>query len=448
MPATALTNIRPQPAAGTAGSIGETALRRANTRARKAGLLGEAARHFGALARPTRQDISVFRELFYQLADGSTKSERRVIAASLSRNPYTPRTILLYLALDDYDVAAPVLLFSDSLTEQDIRNLAIRVSRQSLEILCRRATLTPLAAQALLDAGGSRSHELLSRNVAIQSDPAIRELLGTRRRENIASAAASLKRAPVQARVTATAPTVVAAQSEISHELTDTAAPASTDLEPNAPAPAEPETATVEPATVDLSDPRNLLVALAARGGNLGRAASQPARSASVAAADPRLFEPDVVGLARARDRAGIAARIESHCGLPSRHSIAVLEQGGASEMIVLLKGVGMSDLGTIQILLQLDAGVARNLATYHQAKAILASVDLTTCRNFVEGLGATLEAMRPAIATKRADEPVDRAALYAHAAKRRQEILARAGIGPAPSPAARQTSSLYLKSA
>jgi hypothetical protein len=448
MPATAPTSIRPQPAAGAAGSIGETALRRASTRARKAGLLGEAARHFGALTRPTRQDISVFRELFYQLVDGSTKSERRVMAASLARNPYTPRTILLYLALDDYDVAAPVLLFSDSLTEQDIRNLAIRVSRQSLEILCRRATLTPIAAEALLDAGGSRSHELLSRNVAIQSDPAIRELLDLRRRENIVSAAASLKRAPAQARLNAKTPAVVAAREEMREQAAGDAILASAQLASTEQALAEPAPAISEPAAGDLSDPRNLLIAIAARGGNLGRAAPQAVRSPGSAAADPRLFEPDIVGLARAKDRAGIAARIESHCGLPARHSRAVLEQGGAGEMIVLLKGVGMSDLGTIQVLLQLDVGVARNLATYNQAKAILTSVDLSTCRSFVEGLGATREAIRPAIAAKRTDEPVDRAALYAHAAKRRQEILARAGIGPAPAPVTDPVKAVYLKSA
>jgi hypothetical protein len=446
MPANAPTSIRLQPAANAGGSIGETALRRASTRARKAGLLGEAARHFGALARPTRQDISVFRELFYQLVDGSTKAERRIIAASLARNPYTPRSILLYLALDDYDVAAPVLLFSDSLTEQDICNLAIRVSRQSLEILCRRANLTPLAVEALLDAGGPRSHELLSKNTPVLGDAAIRQILDSRRREAIISAAASLKRAPLQARVRSLAEPSEAPVEEqpaaSAHELAATA--------PALPEPSTPEPPTAEAAPDDLSDPRNLLVALAARGGNLGRAAQQSTSAAgsSGSAADKRLFEPEVVALARSKDRAGIAKRIESHCGLASRHSLAILDRGGAGEVIVLLKGVGMSDLGTIQVLLQLDVGVARNLATYNHSKSILKSLDLAACRRFVEDLGATLEAIRPAMPAKRQDEPVDRAALYAHAAKRRQEILARAGIGPAPASMPSHGMPAFLKSA
>src|SRR4051794_21386873 len=52
-------------------SIGGEAKRRAAARARKAGLLGEAARHFCGIQRPTHHDITVFRELFYQLVDGS-----------------------------------------------------------------------------------------------------------------------------------------------------------------------------------------------------------------------------------------------------------------------------------------------------------------------------------------------------------------------------------------
>jgi hypothetical protein len=446
MPATAPTSTRFSPAASAGGSIGETALRRASTRARKAGLLGEAARHFGALARPTRQDISVFRELFYQLVDGSTKAERRVIAASLARNAYTPRTILLYLALDDYDVAAPVLLFSDSLTEQDIRNLAIRVSRQSLEILCRRSNLTPLAVEALLDAGGPRSHELLSKNAPVLADAEVREILDRRRRDAFISAAASLKRATMHSKAQAlAAPQETLVQEEPVAAATSSAALASALPETDASAPAA-----AAPASGEMSDPRDLLVALAARGGNLGRATARATAAAVSAgsAADQRLFEPEVVGFARTKDRAGIAARIESHCGLPARHALAVLEQGGASEMIVLLKGVGMSGLGTIQVLLQLDIGVARNLATYNQAKAILASLDLQACRRFVEGLGATLEAIRPAPSARRSDEPVDRAALYAHAAKRRQEILARAGIGPAPASVTSHEKPVFRKSA
>jgi hypothetical protein len=322
----------------------------------------------------------------------------------------------------------------------------MRARRQSLEILCRRANLTPLAVEALLDAGGPRSHELLSMNVPVLGNAAICEILDRRRSETIASAAASLKRAPSGAKEQPLA----APSAALMQEEPVAVAPGSTAL-----ASALKETASPAPARTvsdpdDMSDARNLLVALAARGGNLGRGAHQAASAAGpeVSAADWRLFEPEVVGFARSKNRAGIAARMESHCGLPARHSLAVLEQGGASEMIVLLKGVGLSDLGTIQVLLQLDVGVARSRATYNQAKSILASLDLAAARRFVEGLGATLKAIRPGMPAKRPDETIDRAALYAHAAKRRQEILARAGIGPAPAAMPGHETPALLKSA
>jgi hypothetical protein len=129
-----------------------------------------------------------------------------------------------------------------------------------------------------------------------------------------------------------------------------------------------------------------------------------------------------------------MAERIELHCGLPTRLAHAILEHGGTSELIVLLKGIGISDLGAMQCLMQLQPDVARNLVAYNQAKSLLAAVDAGTCRTFVEGLGARPEEMPEPARSKPAAAAVDRTALYAMATQRRKEILARAGIGPAPS--------------
>ncbi len=176
MPQLANNPSHPGKDTGSLSMSGE-ATRRAAARARKAGLLGEAARNFCAIARPTQHDTTVFRELFYQLVDGSDKAERRVLAASLARNVYTPRTILFYLAMDEYDIAAPVLLFSEALNEVDIKNLAIRLGQQSLEILCRRTSLTATAARSLIAAGGNRCREIISKNAALKDDAEMQALL-------------------------------------------------------------------------------------------------------------------------------------------------------------------------------------------------------------------------------------------------------------------------------
>ena len=317
------------------------------------------------------------------------------------------------------------MLFSDSLTEQDIRGLAVRVDGQSLEILCRRASLTPLAVQALVDAGGARCRELLSKNRAIRQYPEVRIILENKRLESIAATA--LDSAP---------------QTTPGDEMPEPQASGSTTAE---------ETAAIETgAGQDLTSAREELVALAGRGGNLGRNPLEkpPESHAPGRPAAYRQFEPDLVSLARNKDRDGMAGRIELQCGLPARHALAILEHGGVSELTVLLKGIGITDLGAMQCLMQLQPDVARNLVAYNQAKSFLAAVDAATCRTFVEGLGAHSAPVPELARPKPAAAPVDRGALYAIASQRRQEILARAGIGPAPARASGTTSGELTKSA
>ena len=391
----------PHPTQPSAISLGGEAKRRAAARARKAGLLGEAARHFCGIQRPTHHDITMFRELFYQLVDGSDKSERRILAASLARNVYTPRTILLYLALDDYDIAAPILLFCEALNEMDIKGLAIRLGQPSLEILCRRASLTVESVRSLIAAGGTRCRDIIAKNPALKNDAGIQALLAGQEPLEV-------EEVLVETRMDHLAMASQAAEPK--------AVPASAPLEAATPAP--------RPA------PQQTLTELAARGGRLGReAAAQPRQAASTFdAAKP--LEPQLVKAARAGDRQQMAAAMEAWCDLPAKSSLAILEKGGAAELIVLFKGIGLSDLGTVQCLLQLDAQVARNINAYNEAKARLATLDVQACRRFVESLGANLR--KSAAKLPEAQMEIDISALRAIAAQRRREILASVGQNPA----------------
>jgi hypothetical protein len=392
----------------TPPSIGGEAKRRAAARGRKAGLLGEAARHFCGIARPTHHDITVFRELFYQLVDGSDKSERRILAASLARNVYTPRTILLYLALDDYDIAAPILLFCEALNEMDIKGLTQRLGQQSLEILCRRASLTAGSVRSLLAAGGSRCRDILAKNPALKQDADIQALIAGRE--------------PLQVEE-------VLIETRMDHLASMASLPGAQEPaeEPEAlaaPTPVAAAAAEARPA------PQQILTELASRAGRLGRETS--AASAPPVSFDPgKPLEPQIVKAARAGDRRQMADALEAWCELPAKSSLAILEKGGAGELIVLFKGLGLSDLGTVQCLLQLDAQFARNITAYNEAKAMLATLDVPACRRFVESLGATL---RKPLGKKlpEAQMEIDISALRAIAAQRRREILASVGQTPA----------------
>jgi hypothetical protein len=411
--------------AGLAPTIGGEAMRRAAARARKAGLLGEAARNFCGIARPTQQDTTVFRELFYQLVDGSDKAERRALAAALARNAYTPRTILLYLALDEYDIAAPVLLFSEALGELDIKNLSIRLGQQSLEILCRRANLTVNSARSLIAAGGNRCRDIIAKNAALKDDPAIQALLAGIEPQDVEEVVAETRAdhlASVGAPAAPVAPSAVTAA-----DVAPVAVQALPSVPETRPQAAEPQPIASEGTLTQT------LTALAARGGRLGREAGRPQE----AAFDPQKpLEQQIVRAARAGDRKFMADALEAWCDMPSTASMAILEKGGARELIVFFKGLGLSDLGTVQCLLQLNGQVARNIAAYNEAKAMLAGLDVQACRRFVESLGARVTKPVSVPAAAKPDEmEIDISALRAIASQRRREILASIGQAPSDSP-------------
>lgn len=332
--------------AASSVSIGMEAKKRAAARARKAGLLVDAARHFCSIARPSRHDLVVFKELYYQLVDGADKSERRILSATLSRNPYTPRTILYSLALEEAGIAAPVLMFAEALNEFDIIQLTRRLSPLSLEVLCRRAVLTPLAVRALMAAGGEKCRSLIAKNPAFFNDAAIQAMLSGLELPQPLEAVLPVPDLPAIAE--------------------------------RRPVQAVPQTAATQ------------LLALAARSGRLGRPVPAPG-TAAVFIDPARPIEPQLIRALREKDRSLLAAGLEAWCGIKRVASQAILEKGGVTERVVLFKGLGLGHLGTMQCLLQLDPALGRDVAAYSAAKASASSLDAAKCRQIVETLGARL---------------------------------------------------------
>ncbi len=412
MPATA----KPMPstpsvATPNAGlSLGGEAIRRANARARKSGLLIDAARQFCSISRPTRNDLVVFKELFYQLLDGADKSERRLLSATLARNPYTPRTILYCLALDEPDIAAPVLMFCEAINEFDIVQLAKRLPLLSLEIMCRRTVLTPTAVRALIKHGGESCRTLIARNPAFFEDTTIQAIIAgleVQQEEPVVVL-------PVRM-TNRTAPVIAAQQA----------------------APLEP------------SLPVDQLLANASRGGRLGRQQSpqsqqsqQSQQARTVPAFDPmRPIEPQLIRAIRIRDTISLATRLEEWCGIKPFASLAILEKGGISERIVLFKGLGLSHLGTMQCLMQLVPGLGRDAHAYGEARRLLKELDENQCRAIVRTLGANFDiAARKPVGKEQLAQAITQAA-----AMRRREInqVATAKPAPAASESPRRTAGL-----
>lgn len=372
-------------------SIGEQARQRAASRARKSDLLVEAARHFCDLARPKPQEISLFKELFYQFIDVSDKSERRMLAATLARNPYTPRTVLLFLALDECEIAAPILLFSEALTEGDIAAIARRASQAHREVLCRRSALSPANIRVLIETGGHSCALLLGRNSLLLADKTLRDMLS-------------------------------APSEEVLHHEPEPVALHEPDLppagwrqdelvEPEAPAVIE---------VVERTPFENTLMELAARGGKLG--SGQPRETEQPPRYDPHLpFERQALQAARRKDVTSFASFVQDYCGLAWRSTAAIVREGGVDSICVLLKGLGLSYLGSLQCLLQLDRDLGRNLAAYNNAKAMLARLDVHECRAFVESLGGNFS---PARIRPIPNEIPDAGTFAKLAAQRRRDIV------------------------
>jgi hypothetical protein len=273
----------------------------------------------------------------------------------------------------------------------------------------------------VIAAGGNRCREIISKNNALKDDTEMQALLAGVEPQDVEEVIAETRAGHLE---------TVAATSRVEVEDVPDEVEAEPVAEPVAEVQMETAPSASEPSLTDK------LTALASRGGRFGR---ETARETTPAFDPSKPVEQQIVRAARAGDREFIASALESWCEMPAPVSRAILGKGGAKEVIVFFKGMGLSDLGTIQCLLQLDAQIARNIAAYNDAKAMLAALDVAACRRFVESLGANITqpvsqpVVRKPIETQ---TEIDISALRAIASQRRREILASVGQASSESPA------------
>lgn len=370
-------------------SVVDEAKKLSSKRSRKASLLTDAARQFNELERPSQTDISLFKELFYQLVEGCEPSHRRQLSALLARNDYLPRQIAVFLAIDDYDIAAPVLLFSPVLNEADLVLLAQRLPEKHRAVVCRRETLTPAAVRALVKHGGKPCSLQLEKNPKVQSNPDLFQALSGK--------------GPVSMNETVSK---AFAKERKTREVVEIAG-SSVDIPP-------------QPTKETADSIRSELVSLAGAGGRLG-SKSNPSRSTGSENHTPRAvpLHRRLLGPARKRNPAAIAAVIAGQCGLPTATVKGLLEHGGTDNVIVLFKGLGIDIQNAMQLMLLMDGDNLSNSAAYDRVRSAYRNVDAGECRSFLRSLGATLEADTPAPKLEESPRP----SLALIAARRRQSL-------------------------
>ena len=340
----------PNPAAGVDAL--RTAYRRADSATSRRGtILAESVRDFCQLERPDHADISRFKELFYQLIQSLGIAERRSLSASLASNHYIPRTVVLFLAMDELEVAAPVLLFSPVINESDILSLARRLDTEHLKVLARRENLTRESARALRHAGGREVAEILVRNRSLSDHEEPQ-----RAAENPAPQPVPITRK----------------------------APVSADANPQSPPPLPQKDGSARE-----------LVDLAARGGRLGRAKPDVTAAAEKAGST----EPSEASIAAGRElleahrngaAEGFIAAAAYRTGVRAAIIRAMIEKLDGESLAVLLKGMAVEDLEAMQLFVRMLPHVGRDFAKYKSLQATYRKLNAERCKLAMLALSGT----------------------------------------------------------
>ena len=119
------------------------------SRSLKSDMLLAATRTFAAVERPDRATCDQFREAFYLLIGQADTATRQKVATLLSRTPFCPRPIALYLAMDTPAVAMPVLRNSTALGQLDFAQILGKRGAVHARLLAARADLPPSIVESL-----------------------------------------------------------------------------------------------------------------------------------------------------------------------------------------------------------------------------------------------------------------------------------------------------------
>jgi uncharacterized protein (DUF2336 family) len=97
---------------------------------------------FCSLVRPSRRDIDQLEDLALSLFEMVSADARRFVAAALSESPYAPPALVLRLANEPVDVAAPVLVRSAALSDFDLMALISRHGSAHARAIVQRPGLS------------------------------------------------------------------------------------------------------------------------------------------------------------------------------------------------------------------------------------------------------------------------------------------------------------------
>jgi uncharacterized protein (DUF2336 family) len=104
---------------------------------------------FCSLTRPSRAEIAQIEDLTLSLFNGVSVESRRYVAAALSECEYPPAALVRRLCEEPVDIAAPLLIRSNALTDVDLVALIGRHGLPHARAIARRKDLNPAIADLI-----------------------------------------------------------------------------------------------------------------------------------------------------------------------------------------------------------------------------------------------------------------------------------------------------------
>ncbi len=136
-------------------------------------LFRAAASAFCSLTRPSRRDIAQIEDLAMPLFESVSVEARRYMAAVLCECQYAPASLVRRLSNERIDIAAPVLIRSNVLTDFDLIALIGRHGAGHARAIARRPGLNPAIASlaALIDRTAARPARTVSKPAGTVAPP-------------------------------------------------------------------------------------------------------------------------------------------------------------------------------------------------------------------------------------------------------------------------------------
>ncbi|MFK5980893.1 MAG: hypothetical protein QM488_18620 [Rhizobiaceae bacterium] len=291
-------------------------------------ILLDATHVFCRCDQPSQSNIRQYKEFFYSLIDQTSAIEKREISIALARNNYTPRTVAIHLALGEVSGSTPILLFSPVLKEVDLVAIATKCPVSGLRVLARRDGMSLRLIKTIEE----RKDAMASR--ILQADRHGAVALSTQEKPRTAITA---------------------------HETT------------------KPDIST---ATVA----RDELIALASRGGRLGK--QDPDVSNETLMAFENISEALVIA-ARDRDRDSFCTIVGNAASLQPTFIAKLLAESNPAALCSLLKALHIPYAGASQVLLLLNREIGTSIQLFRATMAKYDVLDADKCRGELIRAGA-----------------------------------------------------------